>query len=249
MSSHGPQAQLLAFALPPALPSNLLSSPTFSQTVCSLPSSSSWSSKELALPSDLHPLILSLRSGSGDRSFKAKFGASAFTIVASTTCSVLGMNVVPGHPEDQSACRSELAGLHAAVFLVNLLCSWAGISFGSIEIGCNGLSALSKAFDSWPLEPAHPHFDMLSALWLMIASSPFTWTTRHVAGHQDVDPTQSEPRLFGAGKNSQPPLALAAISPRTLGKFGNVKNRLSSLFGPFGKSMLPTTLSVGSSSA
>jgi hypothetical protein len=35
----------------------------------------------------------------------------------------------------------------------------------SIEVGCDGLSALSKAFDtSWPLEPTDPHFDMLTAL-------------------------------------------------------------------------------------
>jgi hypothetical protein len=30
---------------------------------------------------------------------------------------------------------------------------------------------------------------MLSSLRSMIASSPITWTTRHVAGHQDDDPT------------------------------------------------------------
>jgi hypothetical protein len=101
------------------------------------------------------------------------------------------MNVVPGHPDDQGAYRSELAGLFAIVLLVNLLCSWAGITSGSIEIGCDGLSALSKAFDTWPLEPADPHFDMLSSLRSMIASSPLTWTTRHVAGHQDDDPTKT----------------------------------------------------------
>jgi hypothetical protein len=185
VSSHGTHVRLLAFALPPAPAPDSLPSPTFSQLVDSLPASSSWSVKELAVPSDLGALLSALCSGSAcavsDGSFKDKFGTSAFTIVASSTCSILGMNVVPGHPDDQRAYRSELAGLFAIVLLVNLLCSWAGILSGAIEIGCDGLSALSKSFDSWPLEPADPHFDMLSSLRSMIASSPITWTTRHVA--------------------------------------------------------------------
>jgi hypothetical protein len=101
------------------------------------------------------------------------------------------MNVVPGHPGDQSAYRSELAGrpVHYRSSGESLVFLGAGILSGGIEIGCGGLSALSKAFDSWPLELADPYFDMLSSLRLMIASSPLTWTTRHVAGHQDDDPT------------------------------------------------------------
>jgi hypothetical protein len=50
-----------------------------------------------------------------------------------------------------------------------------------------GLSALNKAFDNWPLEPADPHFDMLCALRVMIAESPLLWTTWHIEGHQDDD--------------------------------------------------------------
>jgi hypothetical protein len=94
VSSHGTHVRLLAFALPPTLAPDSLSAPTFSQLVESLPASSSWSVKELSLPSDLGALLSALRSGSAravsDGSFKDKFGTSAFTIVASSTCSVLG---------------------------------------------------------------------------------------------------------------------------------------------------------------
>jgi hypothetical protein len=166
VSSHGKHIRLLAFALPPAPAPDSLSSPTFSQLIDSPLAWSSWSVKELALPSDLGALLSALCSGSAravsDGSFKDKFAtSSAFTIVASLICSILGMNVVPGHPDDQSTYRSELAGL--IVLLVILLCSWSGILSGAIEIGCDGLSALSKSFDSWHLEPANPHFDMLSS--------------------------------------------------------------------------------------
>jgi hypothetical protein len=51
------------------------------------------------------------------------------------------------------------------------------------------MSALNKASDMWPLEPADPHFDMLSALCKTILVSPLTWTTCHIEGHQDKDAT------------------------------------------------------------
>jgi hypothetical protein len=125
-----------------------------------------------------------------DGSFKDKFGSSAFTVVDSTDSSNnIGLNLVPGHPDDQGAYRSELAGLYAIILVVNCLCPWADITSGGIEVGCNGLSALNKAFDTWPLEPADPHFDMLCALRQMIKSSPLKWKTRHVDGHQDNDVT------------------------------------------------------------
>jgi hypothetical protein len=104
-------------------------------------------------------------------------------------CSILGLNVVPGHPDDQGAYRSELAGLFGIVLVVTQLCLWAGIESGGNKIGCDGLSALNKAFDMWPLEPADPHFDMLSSLRKKIAASPIKWTTRHIEGHQDNDAT------------------------------------------------------------
>jgi hypothetical protein len=103
----------------------------------------------------------------------------------------LGLNIVPGHPDNQSAYHIELAGLFAIVWIVNLLCSWANIVHGGIEVGCDGLSALNKAFDYWPLEPADPYFDMLSSLRTMIAESPLQWKTRHIEGHQDDNPQAS----------------------------------------------------------
>jgi hypothetical protein len=166
---------------------------SFSQLLDSLESSSSWTIQEFALPSDLQPTIDSLKSGSArsisDGSFKDKFGTSAFTILDDRACSILGLNVVPGHPDDQGAYRSELAGLFGIMLVVTHLCLWARIESGGIKIECNGLSALNKAYDTWPLEPTGPHFDMLSSLRKKIATSPITWTTHHIEGHQDNNAT------------------------------------------------------------
>jgi hypothetical protein len=77
----------------------------FSQTLDALPASLSWAIKEYALPPDLRPIIASLRDGSAcavsDGSFKDKFGTAAFTILDAHECSILGLNVIPGHPNDQ----------------------------------------------------------------------------------------------------------------------------------------------------
>jgi hypothetical protein len=185
--------RLLAFSLPANIPVADVRLQTFTQFLDALPSSSNWAIREYALPANLDPLIASIIAGTAravsDGSFKDKFGTSAFTILDSTDVSIIGLNIVPGHPDDQGAYRSELAGLFGIVLVVNALCSWAKLSHGAIEIGCDGLSALDKAFDTWPLEPADPHFDMLTALRSMISESPLSWTTRHIAGHQDDDAT------------------------------------------------------------
>jgi hypothetical protein len=182
--------RLITRGLPPRLAETapILS---FSQTLDALPALSAWAIQEYALPSNLRPILQNLSSGTAravsDGSFKDKFGTSAFTVVDDDETSILGLNVVPGHPDDQSAYRSKLAGLFGIVMLDNLLSKWAGILSGTIEVGCDGLSALNKAFDMWPLNPDDPHFDMLNSLRAMIAESPITWTTRHVDGHQDDD--------------------------------------------------------------
>jgi hypothetical protein len=183
--------QLISFGLPAASAPTPTHIQPFSTMLESLPPASKWVIQEYALPTNLAPFIASIKDGSAravsDGSFKDRFGTAAFTIIAERDTSIIGLNIVPGHPSDQGAYRSELAGLFGNILVVNALCQWAGISGGAIKIGCDGLSALNKAFDTWPLEPADPHFDMLSSLRAMIAKSPLVWTTRHIEGHQDDD--------------------------------------------------------------
>lgn len=198
VSLHGPLVRLLLIG------SIVLIVPTgpslsFSQTLDQLPALLLWDIQEYTLPSDLSSIIASLADDTAraisDRLYNDKFDTSAFIVVDSNDSSIPGLNVVPGHPGNQGAYRSELTGLFGIV----LLCAWADISSADIKVGCNGFLALNNAFDTWPLEPSDPHFDMLSALRQMIAASPLSWTTRHVNGHQDNDATTQLD--FGALKN------------------------------------------------
>lgn len=172
----------------------------------SQPSLARWSWTEYALPTYLNVIIAAFSAGTAwaisDGSFKDKQGTSAWTIVDPHTSSILGLNSVPGHPDDQSAYRSKLVGLFGIVMVSNLLYTWAHITSEGFEVGCDGcLAVLNNAFDTWPLEPDDPHFDLLSALRTKIVASPLAWTTRHIPGHQDNDATVKLD--FWAGQNIQ----------------------------------------------
>jgi hypothetical protein len=52
-----------------------------------------------------------------------------------------GANLVPGQPSDQTAYRSELAGLFGIMIVYKLLCQVFKVHKGFIEIACDGLVA------------------------------------------------------------------------------------------------------------
>lgn len=105
---------------------------------------------------------------------------------ANDTGQFSGAVVVPGSAKDQSSYRSELAGIYSILAFAKRLCMLYKIMTGSIELGCNGQSALDKAFnfvDLIQIEVAD--HDLLQAIRTLWASSPITWTFRYVKGHQD----------------------------------------------------------------
>ena len=100
-------------------------------------------------------------------------------------------NVVPGSPEDQSAYRSELAGLYGIVLAVSLVCKVHGVTGGQVEIGCIGLLALQQSFhpDNIPNAPTAPQFDLICAIRRVAKQCPVVWLPCHVDGHQVNDLT------------------------------------------------------------
>ena len=95
--------------------------------------------------------------------------------------------MVPGNPEDQSAFRSELAGLYGIVTATLYLCSLYEIKSGGITVACDGEVALDYSFDwdhKW-LRASTPHLDLIHSIRTMIKLSPLQWKFRHVKGHQD----------------------------------------------------------------
>jgi hypothetical protein len=57
-----------------------------------------------------------------------------------------GQVIAQGGPRDQSPCCSELTGIYSILPMVNKLCKYYEITDGEIELACDGLSALDKAF-------------------------------------------------------------------------------------------------------
>jgi hypothetical protein len=59
-----------------------------------------------------------------------------------------GQLLVPGQPADQSAFRSELAGLYTMITLVNSLVDYYEVRNGTVELACDGIQALEYVFDT-----------------------------------------------------------------------------------------------------
>jgi hypothetical protein len=70
--------------------------------------------------------------------------------------------------------------------VVKKFCGFHNITEGSIEIGCDGLSALDSAFEKGDqLFHDIPSYDLVSAILHLRQRSTLTWNYRHVRGHQD----------------------------------------------------------------
>jgi len=91
---------------------------------------------------------------------------------------------VPGHANNLSVYRSDLAGLYAIVTAILAICKVHNVKSGQVEIRCDGLSALQESFhpDKVPYEPTAPHYDpLISDICKLASSLPITsWLPRHV---------------------------------------------------------------------
>jgi hypothetical protein len=153
----------------------------------------------LELTGSIDDLIDSLLYGDNrsisDGSFADFFSSSAFSVVCDTTGVALkGANIPPGFQEGQSAFRGELAGLYALVFVITSILEWkygtdAKDFVGTINIGCDGLSALEQCFDEDKYFTSRkPDFDLVIAVRRRLAEFPgLMWCANHIEGHQDDD--------------------------------------------------------------
>jgi hypothetical protein len=95
-----------------------------------------------------------------DGSFKNAHGTAAWIIFISNRCIIKGRSIAPGHPDDQSAYRSELTGLYGIVMTIRHLEKHFHLQ-EDITVGCDGLSALTKAsIQSDFINPNEPQFDL-----------------------------------------------------------------------------------------
>ncbi len=149
-----------------------------------------WILDELEVSGSCWDVATSIEKGTAravsDGSFKDSAGAAAFCIVSPETGSyVQGCHTVQGPGKSQSAYRSELSGILGIQHLATLLTKRYQLTTGSIELACDGLSALQQSFFHGPAVPTRPQFDYLQVIRKNFTASPLNWKGRHVSGHQD----------------------------------------------------------------
>ena len=72
-----------------------------------------------------------------------------------------GCNWVPGLKDEQSAYRSELAGISGLLASLKIIVKKFKIDSGTIEIGLDGESAFRQADDAYCLTIHPPSFDII----------------------------------------------------------------------------------------
>jgi hypothetical protein len=154
-----------------------------------------WAVEKFAVTDGGRALADAIRLGHAiavsDGSYKDELGMAAYVLEGENgTNRIVAVLKVPGLSADQSPYRSELSGLYGIVVMVEVVCTHFEITSGAIEVGCDGLSALRKAFgqgSNFDPDIKDPDYDLLSAIRKALARSPAKWTWRHVLGHQDDD--------------------------------------------------------------
>jgi hypothetical protein len=152
-----------------------------------------WAIQEITVTDEGTAMAQALRNGTAiavsDGSYKDSRGTAAFILEPSvhsdTTGRIVGVNSIPGEPEDHSSYRSEIGGVSGIVETVGILCAQYSIKSGAVEVGLDGDQAMKNIFGTWPLHPQQADYDLLKDLRRKIHQSPVTWTGRWVEGHQD----------------------------------------------------------------
>jgi hypothetical protein len=88
--------------------------------------------------------------------------------------------------EEQNSYRSEICGMLSILAMVDLFVTYYNITSGSIDIACDGASALNKIFSCVSvLSIDDPCYDLIFSAQTLWKNSPLIWKPRHVKGHQD----------------------------------------------------------------
>jgi hypothetical protein len=127
-----------------------------------------------------------IRNGSAiavsNGSYKDNFGMAACIMQSHDGFErIIGKTIAPGGASCHSPYRSELTGIYTVLMFASKLCSYYDVMQGSIEIPCDGLSALNRSFSYVAvLSPDEPSYALLSAIRHLWQHSPISWKTRHI---------------------------------------------------------------------
>jgi len=156
-----------------------------------LPDNSAWAVKNVVASDNGLSIANAIRNGTckavSDGSFKDAHGTACWVLEGTSADNrIYAPSVVPGHPSDQSAYRSELAGLYGIGTIIGVICKMYEIEQGQVEFACDGLQALERCAElNHRIRPRQPQFDLIEATRKVMKDAPIKWSSRHVKGHQD----------------------------------------------------------------
>jgi hypothetical protein len=164
---------------------------TFADYRKTLPQDAQWALRGIQLTDDGRTIAQVIRDGTAiavsDGSFKDCFGTASWVVEGSSPSHrIRGDNIVRGDTEDQGSYCSELSGLYGITVVLHTLCEFYKIDQGTIEVGCDGITALERGFDETQNpSSAAQQLDLILAIRNIRARCPIHWKHRHVKGHQD----------------------------------------------------------------
>ncbi len=173
------------------LPENTSSCTSLRDSLVNIHTTERWCVDNLALHDDGDIIAEAIRNRTAiavsDGSFKDTYGTAAWVLEGdSSDGRIVGHVIAPGNDVDHSAYRSELSGILAVMITVKHICEHHKIKEGAVELACDGLSAIDKAFSYVSLlHIDEPDFDLIAAIKHQWQHSPILWKVRHVRGHQD----------------------------------------------------------------
>jgi hypothetical protein len=135
------------------------SSLSLAEALSSRPTSFRWAVSQMTVDDNGAAIAQAILTGQAiavsDGAFKDSRGTAAFIIEgASRLGRLVGVNIVPGEDESQTAYRSELTGIVGILETLNGICVVHDIKEGSVKIGLDGDQARKEAFGVWPLDPS-----------------------------------------------------------------------------------------------
>ena len=151
-----------------------------------------WAARKILMTESIDGILESLRKDTAvavsDGSFKTKFGTACWILEDEKGEErIIGLIDVPGSSGDHEAYRSELAGLYGIMVATRAFERMGEMESGGLEIGCDGQSALWRAFgvEKEDISARQAHYDIISGIHGITVISNLKITTRHIKGHQD----------------------------------------------------------------
>jgi hypothetical protein len=150
-----------------------------------------WCYEYLDIPSHYVPLINDIKNGEvwiiSDGSYDpaSQCGTAAWIIEGTSTLQITGQVITTGAKEVQSAYRSELTGILAAITVISNLAYYHSLNM-ALTILCDCEKGIQQVFySSKPITLNDSCNDLLKAIRHKISCPHIRWSGSHIKGHQD----------------------------------------------------------------